>query len=287
VGSALVRSLESDGVRVLRLVRRPVRDAAKEVSWDPVAGKIDVVALEGIDAMVHLAGKGIADHRWSLRVKSEIVTSRLQGTTLVARALAGLEEKPRVLVSASAIGYYGDRGPEPVDEDSPPGVGFLADTCRDWEAACRPAWEGGLRVAQVRIGIVLSKDGGALAKMLPVFRWGLGGVMGSGRQFMSWITLVDLVRAIRFVLDEDMIHGAVNGVAPGAVTNREFTRTLGAQLGKPTIAPAPGMALRLALGEMAGPLLLEGANVRPKRLEQRGFAFQHPELETALRSVLG
>ncbi|MGL4511757.1 MAG: TIGR01777 family oxidoreductase [Lacipirellulaceae bacterium] len=286
VGSALVRSLEADGVRVIRLVRRPVRDPQREAFWDPAAGKIDVVALEGVEAAFHLAGKGIAESRWTPRVKREILDSRVQGTTLLARALAGLDSKPTVMVSASAIGYYGDRGAEPVDEDSPPGVGFLADTCRAWEGACRPAWEGGIRVAQVRIGIVLSKEGGALAKMLPVFRWGLGGVLGSGAQYMSWVALSDLVRALRFVADSPMMHGAVNGVAPGAVTNREFTRVLGGQLGKPTVAPAPGIALRVAVGEMARPLLLEGANVRPKRLEQAGFRFELPDLAEALRGEL-
>ncbi|MEN0111391.1 MAG: TIGR01777 family oxidoreductase, partial [Planctomycetota bacterium] len=211
----------------------------------------------------------------------------VDGTRLIAGTVAGLEQKPRALVSASAIGFYGDRGAEAVDEDSAAGTGFLAETCLQWEAAGAAAWQAGVRVAQVRIGIVLSPDGGALAKMLPVFRWGGGGVLGSGEQVMSWIALPDLVRVLRFVGDVDSIHGAVNATAPGAVTNREFTKALGAKLGRPTIAPAPAFVLKAAMGEMAGPLLLEGARVTPKRLREAGFEFETPELPAALDAVLG
>ncbi|MEN0110453.1 MAG: TIGR01777 family oxidoreductase, partial [Planctomycetota bacterium] len=270
VGSALRQAFEADGVRVLRLVRRPPQ-GEDEVFWDPSTGEIDAAKLEGVDLIFHLAGKGIADDRWTPAVKDEIVSSRVDGTRLIAGTVAGLEQKPRALVSASAIGFYGDRGAEAVDEDSAAGTGFLAETCLQWEAAGAAAWEAGVRVAQVRIGIVLSPDGGALSKMLPVFRWGGGGVLGSGEQVMSWIALPDLVRVLRFVGDVDSIHGAVNATAPGAVTNREFTKALGAKLARPTIAPAPAFVLKAAMGEMAGPLLLEGARVTPKRLREAGF----------------
>lgn len=287
VGRALVASLERGGARVVRMVRHAPSDPHREAYWNPVAGKIDAAALEGAEAVVHLAGKGVADERWTGRVKREVVASRVEGTRLVASAIAGLAVKPRVLVSASAIGLYGDRGDAPLDEDSPPGTGFLAETCQQWEAACRPAWEASVRVVQVRIGIVLSRDGGALAKMLPLFCAGLGGVVGDGRQVMSWIGLADLVRAIRHAVDCPALHGAVNATAPHAVTNREFTRTLGKVLGRPTVLPAPAFALRLVLGEMAGPLLLQGARVVPKRLLESGFTFEAPELAGALRRALG
>lgn len=287
VGSRLVEELEADGVRVLRLVRRPAKDGADEARWDPSSGEVDAAALEGVDAVYHLAGKGIAEERWNSRVKRQIVDSRVIGTRALCQALAGLERKPRVLVAASATGFYGSRGDRPVDEDSSAGRGFLAETCREWEAACQPAWEAGIRVAQTRIGLVLSPNGGALAKMLPAFKVGLGGVAGTGNQVMSWIALPDLIRVLRFVADNEAVHGAVNAVAPGAVTNREFTKTLGAVLGRPTVLPVPAGALRIAMGEMAGPLLLEGARVRPKRLEEAGFEFETPGLEAALRRVLG
>lgn len=288
VGSALAEAFRADCVRVLRLVRHPVTDAnSDEVYWKPSSGEIDAARLEGIDLVFHLAGKGIADQRWTPAVKKQIVESRVRGTRLIATTLAGLNQKPRALVTASAIGFYGHRGDEQLDEDSPSGSGFLAETCQQWEAAGAPAWGAGLRVVQTRIGVVLSRAGGALAKMLPVFRLGAGAVLGSGDQWMSWIALPDLVRVLRFVGDVEALHGAVNATAPGAVTNREFTRALGARLGRPTVLPAPAFALRLAMGEMAGPLLLEGARVAPKRLLEAGFAFETPTLHEALERVLG
>lgn len=286
VGSRLVSELEADGVHVLRLVRRAASDPQREVGWNPSAGDIDAAALDGVGTVFHLAGKGIADDRWNDRVKREIVDSRVVGTRVLCEALAGLAAKPRVLVSASAVGFYGDRGAETVDEDSAAGRGFLADTCQQWEAACQPAWEAGIRVVQVRIGMVLSPDGGALKQMLPVFKLGAGGVAGRGDQYVSWIALPDLVRVLRFVADNEAMHGAVNATAPGAVTNREFTKALGKQVGRPTVLPAPAGALRLAMGEMAGPLLLEGARVRPKRLEEAGFEFETPNIGGALQRVL-
>jgi uncharacterized protein (TIGR01777 family) len=286
VGSALAEELEADGVRVLRLVRKPVKDPQREVYWKPSQGEIDAERLEGVDAVFHLAGKGIADKRWTPAIKQQIVESRTRSTRLLAEALAGLSQKPRVLVSASATGFYGDRGAELVDEDSPVGNGFLAETCKQWEASCQPAWEAGLRVVQTRIGLVLSPKGGALAKLLPLFRKGLGGTLGRGDQYMSWIALYDLTRVIRFVADHEPLHGVVNTTTPGAVTNRQFTKQLGGKLGRPTILPVPVAALKLAMGEMAGPLLLEGANVWPKRLLEAGFQFETPDLPAALDRLL-
>ncbi|TWU00089.1 Epimerase family protein [Botrimarina colliarenosi] len=287
VGQALTEAFAADGVRVLRLVRHPVsKSKPDEVYWKPSAGEIDAEKLEGVDVVFNLAGKGIADDRWTPAVKKLIVDSRVNSTRLIAETVAGLTNRPRALVSASAIGFYGDRGSTPVDEDAAAGEGFLAEACQLWESANAPAWEAGVRVAQTRIGIVLSPKGGALAKMLPIFKLGAGGVLGSGEQVMSWIALPDLVRALRFVGDVEAMHGAINAVAPGAVTNREFTTTLGAKLHRPTVLPAPAFALRLAMGEMADPLLLEGARVTPQRLTAAGFNFETPELGPALDRVL-
>lgn len=286
VGRALAVAFSADGVRVLRLVRRPA-SGPDEVHWDPTSGEIEADKLEGLDALFHLAGKGIADRRWTPAVKQQIVDSRVRGTRLVAEAVAGLQHKPRVLVAASAVGFYGDRGDETVDEDTLAGEGFLAETCQQWEAAGAPAWESGVRVVQVRIGMVLSPQGGALAKMLPVFRLGAGGVVGSGDQVISWIALPDLIRVLRFVADVESIHGAVNATAPDAVTNREFTKALGAQLGRPTFLPTPSFAVKAMMGEAAGPLLFEGARVAPKRLTDAGFTFETPDLPAALNRLLG
>lgn len=286
VGSALVESLTTQGNRVRRLVRkRPVGDS-QDIYWKPSESEIDDQRLEGVDAVVHLAGENIASGRWTAEKKHAIVESRVRGTRLLCEALAGLNQKPRVLISASAVGFYGDRGPHPVDEHSPPGAGFLAQTCVEWESQTRPAWEAGIRVVQTRTGMVLSKKGGALAKMLPLFRLGLGGRLGSGRQYMSWITLADLVRAIQFCVEAELVHGAVNTTAPEAVTNREFTDALGRAVGRPTVLPAPPFALRAAMGDMADEVLLASANVRPTRLLESGFEFHYPELDGALAHVL-
>ncbi|TWT46700.1 TIGR01777 family oxidoreductase [Botrimarina hoheduenensis] len=287
VGSALIDSLSADEIPALRLVRGERSPAPNEALWEPKAGKVDAARLEGVEVIVHLAGKHIAGERWTPQVKQQIVDSRVNSTRLLAETIASMDRKPRVFVCASATGYYGNRGDEPVDETSPAGEGFLAETCQQWEAACQPAWEAGVRVVQLRIGIVLSPKGGALEKMLPLFRWGGGGVLGSGDQVMSWIALPDLVRAIRFVAGNDAVHGAVNATAPQPVSNREFTKTLGAKLGRPTWAPAPAFALKLAMGEMAEPLLLHGSRVLPHRLEEAGFRFETPDLGSALDQVLG
>ena len=285
VGSQLVKELEADGVRVLRMVRRPVENE-QEIRWNPAKSTIDAERLEGVDTVIHLAGKGITTGRWTGEFKRQITESRTKSTKLLCETLAQLEQKPRVLVSASAIGFYGDRGTEPVDENSPAGVGFLPEMCQQWEAACEPAWQAGIRTVQLRIGVVLSPKGGALEKMLPTFRWGFGGRLGNGRQMMSWIALHDLIRVLRFVADNDSIHGAVNATAPHPVTNREFTRALGKVLGRWALLPAPAFALRLLLGEMADALLLEGASILPKRLEEAGFTFETSRLADALERVL-
>jgi len=286
VGSALTAVLRAAGHDVLPMVRRgPTRDA-EEIYWDPAAGNIESDKLEGLDAIVNLAGESIAAGRWTAKRKARIRDSRVLGTGLIAEALARLENPPRVWVNASAIGFYGDRGDEPLDETSAPGTGFLAETTREWEAATGPAERAGLRVVKPRIGVVLAAGGGALARMLPVFRFGLGGRLGHGGQRMSWIALADVVGVIHFALTEPGLEGPVNTVAPAPVTNAEFTLGLGRALGRPTPFAVPAPLLRLALGEMGQELLLGGAHVVPRVLENAGYAFRLPDLAGALRSEL-
>jgi uncharacterized protein (TIGR01777 family) len=286
IGSALVRRLAGEGHEIRRLVRRPPRDAA-EVSWDPMAATVDAAGLEAQDAVVHLAGDNIASGRWTAAKKKRIRASRVAGTRLLCDTLAGLDAPPEVVVSASAVGYYGDRGDELLDESSPPGEGFVAGVAQAWEEASRGAENAGIRVVRLRIGVVLSGEGGALARMLLPFRLGLGGKLGSGRQFFSWIALHDLVEVIRFVIATPSLRGAVNATAPEAVTNAKLTRTLGRVLGRPTPFPVPAFALRLVFGEMADGTLLSSARVRPRRLLESGYSFRHPRLEDALRFELG
>jgi uncharacterized protein (TIGR01777 family) len=286
VGSALVSVLEARGDLVRCLVRQPVKDADREIRWDPAAGKIDAAELNGLDAVVHLAGENIAGQRWTEDFKRKIIESRTRSTKLLAESLAALDMKPATMVSASATGYYGNRGDEVVDELAPSGNGFLAEVCREWEAAAEPAHDAGIRLVKLRIGPVLSPKGGALAKMLPPFKMGVGGVIGSGRQYFSWIALDDLVAAILFALDTESLVGPVNAVAPDAVTNREFTKTLGRVLGRPTIFPMPAFAARLAFGEMADEMLIGGVRVAPHELVKAGFPFAYPELEPALRHLI-
>jgi uncharacterized protein (TIGR01777 family) len=285
IGTALVAALSSLGHRVVRIVRGvPAGDA---VAWDPKAGTIDAGGLDGVDAVVHLAGAGIGDRRWNDAYKRELVDSRVLGTGLIARTVAGLKRPPGVLVSASAVGWYGDRGDEVMDESSGPGTGFLADLCRQWETAADPARAAGIRVAHTRSGIVLSPRGGALKKELRLFKLGLGGRFGTGRQWQSWIALDDEVAAIVHLLTAD-VAGPVNLTAPNPVTNAEMTKTLGAVLRRPTLLPVPSFGPKLLLGpELAAVLLYEGQRVLPRVLEATGFTFAHPTLEGALRSLLG
>lgn len=286
IGGALVPALAASGNEVVRLVRRAPK-TKDEVRWDPEAGAIDAAALEGLDAVVNLSGENIAERRWSEARKALLRSSRLGPTRLLASTLAGLARKPKVFVSASAMGAYGDRGDAWVSEKDAPGDDFLGRLSVEWEQAAAPAAAAGIRVVHPRIGIVLSPRGGALGKMLLPFKAGLGGVLGTGTQYMSWIAIDDLVSAFLHLVERDDLAGPVNVVAPGPVTNAVFTRTLGRVLGRPTVAPAPAFALRLAFGEMADAALLSSTRVKPERLLASGYLFRFPELEGALRHVLG
>jgi hypothetical protein len=284
IGSALVPALVETGHRVTRLVRREPADDA-EARWDPESGTVDTARLEGVNAVVHLAGKTIAG-RWTARVKETLRNSRVDGTRALCDALPRMTRRPEVLVSASAVGFYGDRGCKVLTENSPPGTGFLADVCREWEEATAPAAGAGIRVVNLRIGMVLARSGGALAAMLLPFRMGLGGPIGDGRQYVSWVSLDDVVGAILHTLTLATIAGPVNATAPHPVTNGEFTRTLAHVLHRPALLRAPAFAARLAFGEMADALLLASARVEPQRLLETGYTFRHPELERALRAIL-
>jgi uncharacterized protein (TIGR01777 family) len=286
IGSALKPHLESLGHEVVRVVRS--NPSGTDIMWSPSDGTIDHKALDHVDAVVHLAGAGIGDKRWTDAYKRELLESRIKGTTLIAEAIAGATNGPKVLLSGSAIGIYGARGDEDLTEQSAPGDGFLADICVQWEASTAAAEAAGARVVHLRTGIVLSARGGALKKQLPLFKFGLGGKMGSGTQWQSWITIDDEVAAIAHLLTTDTT-GAVNLTAPNPVTNAEFTDTLGDVLGRPTILPIPKFGPKLLLGgELAHNLLFTGQKVHPAVLEaDPGFEFQHPDLATALRALLG
>jgi uncharacterized protein (TIGR01777 family) len=284
VGTALAPKLRAAGHHVVRLVRKnPVGDS--DVLWDPAAEKLDPMSLEGLDAAVHLAGENIAGARWTEAAKRKIRDSRVNGTRLLASTLARLKTPPKTLVCASAIGFYGNRDEERLAEESPRGTGFLADVCVEWEKACEPAARKGIRVVNLRFGVVLSPEGGALKKMLPPFKMGVGGVMGNGKQYWSWVSLEDVVGAILHALNTPSLKGPVN-VTAGAVTNAEFTKVLGRVLKRPTFFPMPAFAARLVLGEMADALLLCSARVEPARLRASGYSFRHPDLEPALRDLL-
>lgn len=286
IGTALRRHLGSLGHSVVRLVRGAPVDDASEIAWDPDMGTIDSTRLVGIDAVVNLAGASIARWPWTSAHKRRVLESRVRSTTLLAHAVSALERRPRAFVSASAIGYYGSRGDAVLREDSPQGSGFLAEVCAAWESAAAQAARSGIRVVAVRIGMVLSGQGGALPALARPFRLGLGGPIGSGRQYMSWIALEDLVAAITHAIVREELSGPLNAVAPHAVTNAEFTRTLGRVLGRPTLLPAPAFALRLMLDGMADELLLASTRAEPARLLASGFEFRQPDLEGALREAL-
>ncbi|MCL4140640.1 UNVERIFIED_CONTAM: hypothetical protein GTU68_009587 [Idotea baltica] len=285
VGSALRKDLLAKGQEVDVLVRGS-GSSGKRIPWDPAAGVISVDSLEGYDAVVHLGGESIAEGRWTDDKMARIHDSRVDGTTLLAGALAKVTHKPKVLVCASAVGLYGDRGDDILTETSAPGSGFLADVCKAWEESCDPARDAGIRVVNMRIGVVLSNQGGALAKMLLPFKLGVGGKIGNGKQWMSWIELHDLVRAIRHAINTDSIEGGVNAVSPEPVTNKEFTKALGSQLSRPTLIPLPAFGARIALGKMADALLLASTRVKPDVLLKSDFRFENPSINSALRVAL-
>lgn len=280
IGSALTGALEARGHTIKRLVRRPAR-GSDEISWDPAREQLDARALEGVDAVIHLAGENLA-RRWTAGARDRIRSSRVNGTTMLARALAAMPTKPRVMLSASAVGIYGNRGDEILDESSTLGNDFLASVCKDWEGATAPAADAGIRVVHLRTGVVLSRREGVLAKMLLPFRLGLGGRLGDGRQWMSWIALTDLVAALAFLLRAEPVSGAVNLVAPNPVMNAEFARTLAHVLGRPAVFPVPRFALTLLFGQMAEDTILSSQRVRAGRLLDNGFKFKLPTLDEAL-----
>lgn len=284
IGTALVRSLRADGHEVVRLVRRPPR-AEDEVRWEPERQWVDTEGLAGCAAVVHLAGAGIGDHRWTDAYKKELRDSRVLGTSAIAEAVASLDTPPRVLVSGSAIGFYGDTGERAVDESAPPGEGFLAGLCQEWEEAAGAAQEAGVRTVFARTGLVVAGEGGAWERLFPLFRLGLGGRMGSGRQYWSFVALDDHIAALRHILAAEELVGPVNLTAPEPVTNREVTAAMGRVMGRPTLLSVPAPALRLALGELSGEVL---GSVRavPRRLLDSGFSFARPGIEEALRAAL-
>jgi uncharacterized protein (TIGR01777 family) len=288
IGSALLPALTDAGFRSIRALRGSfVPKGVDGIAWDPEAGTIDTASLEGLGAVVHLAGVGIGDKKWTDARKREILESRTKGTALLGTALAGLERKPSVLVSASAIGYYGNRGNEVLTEDSVPGDDFVSHVCEEWEAAALPAVEAGIRLVTVRSGIVLGRGGGVLQRLLTPFKLGIGGRVGDGRQWMSWITLHDEVRAILHALTTDTLVGPANLTAPNPVTNAELTARLGEVLHRPTKLPTPLLPLKVLYGgELVQTLLLDGQRVLPTALERTGFEFAHPTLEVGLRAVL-
>ena len=286
IGTALSERLHKQGNEIIAISRRKnLSSPYSVVHWNVERGELDTSALEGIDAVVHLAGETIAE-RWSARKKALIRSSRVEGTKLLVEGLKSLSKKPSVLVSSSAIGFYGNRGDEELDESAAPGTGYLPEVCQDWEAEAARADKLGMRVVRMRGGIVLSTKGGALAKMLLPFKLGLGGPVGSGRQWMSWIHIDDVVGGYHFALHQPEFHGVANLNAPRPARNHEFTKALGRAVSRPALLPAPGFALKLVFGEMAQDLLLDGQRVLPRHLEQAGFKFQYPGLDEALRDII-
>ena len=286
IGSALTTHFTQEGHQVARLLRQLGTSDGDHLRWDPDSGLCDARQLEGFDAVIHLAGRNLAAGRWTKAMKAAIRESRVRSTRLLCETLQKLRHPPKVLASASAVGIYGSRGAEWLTEESSPGTGFLAEVAMQWEGAAQPAAERGIRVVQLRFGVVLSAQGGALAKMLLPFRLGLGGSIGSGEQYWSWITMGDAVRAIDFAVTNEHLAGPLNIVSPNPITNREFTRTLGAILQRPTILPLPAMLARIVFGEMADAALLASTRVEPSKLQACGFSFRYPELGMALGNLL-
>ena len=283
IGTSLVRSLKLSENTVLSLSRTPERDGFK---WDPARGEIELPRNINIDAVIHLAGENIARARWSKKQKEAILQSRVKGTRLLVDAMIRLQSPPRALLSASGIGIYGDRQDILLDENDQPGEGFLVDVAREWEAATIPASEAGIRVANLRMGVVMSTEGGVLKRLLPLFKYGFGAVLGSGDQYMSWVTIDDVVSAIEYILTYEDIKGPVNMVAPNPVSNREFTKTLGTVLHRPAVLKVPSWVIQAVYGEMGKELLLASTRALPHRLLSSGFDFQFPCLENGLRHVL-
>ena len=285
VGRALIPALEDDGHAVLRLVRHPVRDPGEEMQWNPYADRIDESTLPPFDAVIHLSGESISG-RWSAAKKRAIYDSRIRSTAYLAECMERMEKPPAVWLCASAIGYYGNRSDETLTERAIPGTNFLATVCEDWENATKPASGRGVRVVNMRLGVVLAKEGGTLPLMMRPFKMGVGGIIGNGRQYMSWITLEDLINAMLFALRSESLSGPVNFVAPEPVTNRVFTKAMGRALHRPTIFRTPAFALRATLGQMAKELILASTRVLPKKLTDAGFEFEHPEIEGALEKLM-
>lgn len=286
VGSALAESLAKEGHEIIRLVRSPEQIGPGKVLWDAEGSVLQVHELEGVDAFVHLAGENLAARRWTTQQKQRIRDSRVRGTALISDSLARLKSPPKLLACASAVGYYGNRGGELLDEQSRPGHGFLAEVAQEWEAATNPAQRAGIRVLHLRFGMILSAQGGALPKLLTPFKFGLGGVIGHGDQYWSWVAIDDVVSVIRFAMEPSNLDGPINVVSPGVVTNREFTKTLGRVLNRPTLFPVPAFVARLAFGEMADEALLASTRVVPLKLHAAGYGFQYSELEPALRHLV-
>jgi uncharacterized protein len=287
IGTALVRAAEAKQIQAFQLVRRKAANP-NEISWQPQAPQPvqDLAALEGMDAAIHLSGANLSAHRWTPAYKREIIESRVTATHALVKTLKALKHPPSLLLSASATGIYGNRGSEVLTEEAEPSRGFIAETCVAWEAAAKAAAEAGIRVVHLRFSVVLSTEAGALARLLPIFRLGLGGKLGNGQQWMSWIALRDQVRAIFFLLDSPGIEGPVNLAAPNPVTNAEFTRALGKAVHRPAIIPAPAFALGLAFGEVADEVLLSSTRAMPGELLRRGFVFEHPDIDSALGAAL-
>lgn len=284
IGTSLLRSLKTSGNTILSLSRTPGTDGFK---WDPAKGEIDLPDNVNVDAVIHLAGENIARARWSKAQKELILDSRLKGTRLLVDSIIRLQPRPKTLISASGIGIYGDRHDVLLDEDDQLGEGFLVNVAQEWEAVTSVALESGMRVANLRMGVVMDKEGGVLKRLLPLFKYGFGAVLGSGNQYMSWITIDDVVKATEYILNNENIKGPVNMVAPNPVTNKEFTKELGIVLQRPTILKIPSWAIQALYGEMGKELLLTSTRALPHRLKSSGFDFQFPYLREGLRHILG
>lgn len=286
VGTELSAHLQEHGYAVVPMIRPQSRWEGEALRWEPSKKEIDLHGLNGVDTVVHLSGESIANGRWTNAKKQRIRSSRVDVTRFLAQSLCRLDQPPKTLICASAVGYYGDRGEEVLDESSAPGRGFLPDVCQEWEAAANPARQAGIRVVHLRFGVILSSKGGALKQMLTPFRIGVAGVLGNGKQYMSWVSMTDTIHIIRYCIENTNLEGAINVTSPNPVTNYEFTKTLGAVLSRPTLIPAPAIGLKLVLGEMADALLLASTCAIPKKLLEAGYHFHFTHLREALKTEL-